>query len=212
MIERYSTKDMNAVWSNRRKLQVWKEVETLVVEAWVEVGVAPADAAVAARNAPEVDEAAWLEREAVTHHDVAAFVDLLAESVGEGGEWIHFGLTSSDVLDTANGVLLKESGTLLLAAVSDLYDTVRSAPLNSVTRRWSDGRTVFGLSRPRSGSNWRIGHLSSNGTMNGSPMRSPVFRLGPYQGPSGPMPTHLRRSKRTSVHTLGLVSNLRAPR
>ncbi|MCZ7531891.1 MAG: adenylosuccinate lyase [Acidimicrobiia bacterium] len=126
MIERYSTKDMNAVWSNRRKLQVWKEVETLVVEAWVEVGVAPADAAVAARNAPEVDEAAWLEREAVTHHDVAAFVDLLAESVGEGGEWIHFGLTSSDVLDTANGVLLKESGTLLLAAVSDLYDTVRS--------------------------------------------------------------------------------------
>lgn len=126
MIDRYSTEQMSAVWSNARKLAAWKEVETLVVEAWVDIGVAPASAAVAARNAPEVDPVAWLEREEATHHDVAAFVDLLAESVSEGAEWIHFGLTSSDVLDTASGVLLKESGELLLTAVSDLYDTVKA--------------------------------------------------------------------------------------
>jgi len=126
MIERYSTQEMNTVWSNQRKLAVWKEVETLVVEAWAEMGVAPVGAAEAVRNAPEVDEAAWLEREAVTHHDVAAFVDLLAESVTEGGEWVHFGLTSSDVLDTANGVLLKEAGALLVSAVADLHHTVKT--------------------------------------------------------------------------------------
>jgi adenylosuccinate lyase len=126
MIDRYSTEQMSAVWSNTRKLAVWKEVETLVVEAWADIGVAPESAAAAARNAPEVDPVAWLEREAVTHHDVAAFVDLLAESVLGGAEWIHFGLTSSDVLDTAGGVLLKESGELLLTAVSDLYDTVKA--------------------------------------------------------------------------------------
>ncbi|MDA2979874.1 MAG: adenylosuccinate lyase [Actinomycetota bacterium] len=125
MIDRYSTEQMSAVWSNARKLAVWKEVETLVVEAWADIGVAPESAATAARNAPEVDPVAWLKREAVTHHDVAAFVDLLAESVIDGAEWVHFGLTSSDVLDTAGGVLLKESGELLLTALSDLYDTVK---------------------------------------------------------------------------------------
>ena len=118
MIERYSTPEMTAVWSEDRKLEVWREVEILVVEAWVQLGVAPRQAAESARRTPEVDAAAWKEREAVTHHDVAAFVDLLAESVGEGGEWIHYGLTSSDVLDTASGVLLRQSGELLLQAVS----------------------------------------------------------------------------------------------
>ncbi|VAV96109.1 Adenylosuccinate lyase @ SAICAR lyase, partial [hydrothermal vent metagenome] len=126
MIERYSTPEMNAVWSETRKLAAWKEVETLVVEAWVELGIAPAEAADAARRAPEVDPAAWKKREAVTHHDVAAFVDLLSTSVDNGSEWIHFGLTSSDVLDTASGVLLKEAGELLLTAVQNLFDTTKA--------------------------------------------------------------------------------------
>ena len=121
MIPRYSTPEMNALWSEEHKLEVWTDVEVLVVEAWAELGVAPPEAAAAARSATAVDIVAWKEREAVTHHDVAAFVDLLAESVGDGGEWIHFGLTSSDVLDTATGVLLRESGELLLSAVADLH-------------------------------------------------------------------------------------------
>jgi adenylosuccinate lyase len=129
VIERYATPEMQAVWSNERKLAVWKEVELLVVEAWADIEVAPQSAVDAARQAPDVNETAWLEREAVTHHDVAAFVDLLSESVGDGGEWIHFGLTSSDVLDTANGVLLKESGLLLLEALGELYSTVKSRAL-----------------------------------------------------------------------------------
>jgi adenylosuccinate lyase len=129
MIERYSTAEMNAVWTEERKLAVWKEVETLVVEAWADIGVAPLAAAEAARRAPEVDPDAWKEQEAVTHHDVAAFVDLLAASVAEGGEWIHFGLTSSDVLDTAGGVLLQESGLLLLTAVADLFSVVKRRAL-----------------------------------------------------------------------------------
>jgi adenylosuccinate lyase len=125
MIERYSTPEMTAVWSDERKLAVWKEVETLVVEAWAELGSAPEEAAEAARMAPEVDRDEWLELEKTTNHDVAAFVDLLAGSVETGGEWIHFGLTSSDVLDTASGVLLKESGELLLEAVAALFETVK---------------------------------------------------------------------------------------
>ena len=126
MIERYSTAAMSAVWSEERKLAVWREVEILVVEAWVELEVAPLEAAVQASSTPEVDAQKWKEREAVTHHDVAAFVDLLAASVQGGGEWIHFGLTSSDVLDTANGVLLAEAGQLLLGALEELFTTVKA--------------------------------------------------------------------------------------
>jgi adenylosuccinate lyase len=125
MIERYSTPEMVELWSEEHKLAVWKEVETLVVEAWVAEGVAPATAATAAREAPEVDPVAWKDRERVTSHDVAAFVDLLAESVGEGGEWIHFGLTSSDVLDTATGFVLGEAGQLLLEALAELHAVVK---------------------------------------------------------------------------------------
>jgi adenylosuccinate lyase len=125
MIDRYARPEMAAIWSEAHKLAVWKEVESLVVEAWVAEGVAPDNAAAAVRRAPEVDPVAWKEREKVTNHDVAAFVDLLAESVDTGGEWVHFGLTSSDVLDTAQGAILKEAADLLLKRMRDFFDVVR---------------------------------------------------------------------------------------
>ncbi|CAN5329465.1 adenylosuccinate lyase [soil metagenome] len=126
MIERYTLPEMAAVWSVAHKLAVWKEVETLVLEAWAEQGVAPGEAAAALRRAPEVDVVAWKQREAETHHDIAAFVDVLAASVDTGGEWVHYGLTSSDVLDTAQGAILAEASDLLLGRVAALFETVRT--------------------------------------------------------------------------------------
>jgi adenylosuccinate lyase len=126
MIERYALPEMTAVWSEANKLAVWKQVEMLVVEAWVELGVATAEAAEAVRAAPEVDPLAWKELERTTNHDLAAFVDLLAESVAVGGEWVHFGLTSSDVVDTANGVFLKEAANLLLRRIEALFDVIKA--------------------------------------------------------------------------------------
>ncbi|HEX9854187.1 MAG TPA: adenylosuccinate lyase [Acidimicrobiia bacterium] len=126
MIPRYSLPEMSAIWSEARKLAVWKEVETLVVEAWVAAGVAPADAALALRAAPEVDPMAWKDREEVTNHDLAAFVDVLSATVADGGEWVHYGLTSSDVLDTAQGAILKEAGDLLTGRVEALLGVVRA--------------------------------------------------------------------------------------
>ena len=121
MIERYCLPEMAAVWSEEHRLAVWQEIEALVVEAWVVAGVAPAAAATAVRAAPEVDRAAWAARERETGHDLAAFVDVLAEAAGPGGEWVHYGLTSSDVLDTALGVLLRDAADLLLARVAELF-------------------------------------------------------------------------------------------
>jgi adenylosuccinate lyase len=126
MIERYSLPEMTAIWSEANKLAVWKEVETLVVEAWADLGAAPIETAAAVRAAPEVAIGAWKDREAVTNHDVAAFVDLLAEAVDVGSEWVHFGLTSSDVVDTANGVFLRDAADLLLQRVVALFEVIKA--------------------------------------------------------------------------------------
>ena len=105
MIERYSTPEMSEIWSDVSKLRRWLEIELLATEAHAELGIVPADDAAACRDrAPVVDErfvAAVLEREAITDHDVAAFVDVVQAAIGDAGKWIHYGLTSSDVGDTA---------------------------------------------------------------------------------------------------------------
>ncbi len=124
MISRYSLPDMAAIWSDHNRLSAWKEVEAAVVNAWARLGVAPEAAAEAAAAAPVPTPEAVAEREAVTDHDMAAFVDLLAASVTTGGEWIHYGLTSSDVLDTAGGVILREAADLLLAGIIELEKVV----------------------------------------------------------------------------------------
>jgi len=152
MIPRYALPEMAALWSDATKLAVWKEVETLVVEAWVDLGVAPAAAATALRGAPAVGEAAWRERELVTNHDVAAFVDVLAASVETGGEWVHYGLTSSDVLDTAQGVVLRDAADLLLRRITALFAVVkrrafehRATPMVGRTHGMWAEPTTFGL-------------------------------------------------------------------
>jgi len=125
MIERYSLPEMAAVWSEEHRLAVWQEIEALVVEAWVAEGVAPAEAAAAVLRAPEVVRAACRAREAETGHDLAAFVDVLAASVGPGGEWVHYGLTSSDVGDTALAVLLRDAGELLVGRTAALFEVLK---------------------------------------------------------------------------------------
>ena len=113
MIPRYTRPEMGALWSDQRKLETWLEVELAVVDALAERGVVPeADAAAVRERASfTVEEVA--ERERVTDHDVAAFVDVVAGSVGEAGRWVHHGLTSSDVLDTALALQLTQAGRML---------------------------------------------------------------------------------------------------
>ena len=125
MIPRYTTPEMDAVWSDAARFGRWLEVELLATEAHAELGVVPAADAEACRaNAPVTDDAfvqRVLEREAITDHDVAAFVDVVQEAVGApAGSWIHYGLTSSDVVDTALCWALRDAADLLLAASDEL--------------------------------------------------------------------------------------------
>ncbi len=114
MIPRYTLPEMAAVWSEEARLGHWLEIEILAVEAWAHLGRVPYEDAVAVRERASFDRQRVAELEGVTRHDVAAFVQDVAASVGDAGRWIHLGLTSSDVLDTALALQLREATDLLL--------------------------------------------------------------------------------------------------
>ena len=130
VIERYTLPEMGAVWAEQRKLEGWKAVEVLALKAWAKLGKVPDSVAeaVAKAECPTPDEVA--AREETTNHDLAAFVDLLgANAGGEAAGWVHYGLTSSDVLDTANGVLLRDASGLLDDVLLGLFTVVRQKAL-----------------------------------------------------------------------------------
>src|ERR671919_128407 len=117
---------MGSIWSEKHKLETWQRVEALALEAWEQLGDVPEGIAGKVAEAPCPTPQEVAERERVTNHDLAAFVDLLGERSGEeAASWVHFGLTSSDVLDTAGGALLRDSADLLVAALARLLETVR---------------------------------------------------------------------------------------
>ena len=124
MIGRYTRPEMGAVWSEQRKLENWLAVELAVTDALAEQGVVPADDAGAIRANAAFTVEAVKEREQVTDHDVAAFVDVVAASVGDAGRWVHHGLTSSDVLDTATGLQIAQAGAILVAGQRAFRDAL----------------------------------------------------------------------------------------
>ncbi len=114
MIDRYTRERIGSVWTQQRKMDTWLEVELAATDAWSADGVVPAEAAAAIRERASFTVDAVAERERETGHDVAAFIDVCAAAVGEEGRWIHYGLTSSDVLDTSLALQLRESNGILL--------------------------------------------------------------------------------------------------
>jgi adenylosuccinate lyase len=118
VIARYSRPDMKRVWSEESRLARLLEVELAALEGWAEIGAVPADAAAEVRERavpPTSERVAEIEER--TQHDLAAFVDAVAEQLGPAGRWLHYGLTSSDVLDTATALQVREAGALLLDGI-----------------------------------------------------------------------------------------------
>jgi adenylosuccinate lyase len=129
LIPRYTRDEIGAVWTDRRKMEGWLAVELAATEAWAAEGVVPAEAAAACRERASFDVEAVAERERTTNHDVAAFVDVVAAQVGDEGRWIHYGLTSSDVLDTALALQIRDAGEILVRGASDYRDALRERAL-----------------------------------------------------------------------------------
>jgi adenylosuccinate lyase len=124
MIGRYTRPEMGAVWTAQRRMDAWLAVELAALDALAAEGRVPADAAAACRERAAFTVEAVDERERATGHDLAAFVDVVASSVGPEGRWIHYGLTSSDILDTALAMQLGEAGALLAAGARDYRDAL----------------------------------------------------------------------------------------
>ena len=125
MIARYSRPAMTGIWSEESKFVRWLEVELAALEGWAEVGAIPAEdvAKIRARaNAPTPERVS--EIEGVTDHETAAFVDAVAEQVGPEGRWFHYGLTSSDVVDTALSLQIQEAGRLILEGIERAFTAV----------------------------------------------------------------------------------------
>jgi adenylosuccinate lyase len=153
VIARYSRPAMAEVWSDESRLARWLEVELAALDAWAQLGHVPVDAARAVREqatAPTPDRLA--ERERLTGHDLAAFVDLVAEPLGPEGRWLHYGLTSSDVVDTGLALQVQAAGTPLLenlerafAAVVERAEEHRSTLMIGRTHGMHAEPTTFGL-------------------------------------------------------------------
>ena len=120
VIPRYSRPEMAAVWTEQAKYQRWLDVEIAACEAWAELGQIPAEAAAKIRRDASFNLDKINEYIAITHHDVTAFLRSVSESLGEEGRYVHFGLTSSDVWDTATALQLRDACDLLLKGVDGL--------------------------------------------------------------------------------------------
>jgi len=140
MIPRYSRPQMAAIWTDEAKYQRWLDVEIAACEAWAELGRIPREAAEKIRRNARFDIDKLNEYMAITHHDVTAFLRSVSESLGEEGRYVHFGMTSSDVWDTATGLQLRDACDLLLQDIDGL-----SAALERQASKYRDtlcvGRT-----------------------------------------------------------------------
>jgi adenylosuccinate lyase len=125
MIERYTLPEMGALWSEQSKFQKWLEVELAVCEVHAEMGTIPPEALEQIKARAKFSVERINEIEKTTNHDVIAFTTNLAENIGEAARFVHYGLTSSDVVDTANALLLRDACDLLLSKVDALMDVLK---------------------------------------------------------------------------------------
>ena len=129
MIDRYSRKVMRDVWTEENKFGAYLEVETLSCEAWSKLGVIPAQDVEKIRANAKFEVSRIREIEEQTRHDVVAFTRAVSESLGEERKWVHYGLTSTDVVDTANGYLLKQANAILRKDLAEFQEVLRRRAL-----------------------------------------------------------------------------------
>lgn len=124
MLERYTRPEMGNIWTDENRYRAWLEVEILATEAWSELGEIPKEDVKKIREKAAFDTARILEIEQETRHDVVAFTRTVSESLGEERKWVHYGLTSTDVVDTAYGYLLKQANDILRKDIQRLTEVI----------------------------------------------------------------------------------------
>ena len=134
MIDRYTRPEMKEIWTDKGKYRRWLQVEVAVCEVQSEQGLIPREAVEVIANRASFDIARIDEIEREVRHDVIAFLTAVGEKIGPESRWVHFGMTSSDVIDTGMALQIRDAGRLLLAGVDRFCDVLRA-------RRTDDVRT-----------------------------------------------------------------------
>ena len=129
MIARYTRPEIGAVWTDERRLERWLDVELAALDGWVTLGVVPADAVAEIRAGARIDVERAKEIERRTNHDVIAFTESIAEQVGPSSRWFHYGLTSSDVVDTGLALQLRDAGAIILKSLDRAIAAVETRAL-----------------------------------------------------------------------------------
>ena len=129
MIERYSSDEMSSIWSEDNKVAKWLDVERAVIEILEKEEITPKGLSKQLKEV-SITHNEVLEREAVTNHDLAAFVDVLQSKIQKDSNWIHYGLTSSDVVDTANALLIKESLNIVVEKIAELVNSLKNKAIS----------------------------------------------------------------------------------
>lgn len=129
MIERYSRKVMRDIWSEQAMYQAWLDVEILIDEAWSKLGEIPPEDVEAIRRNAKFEVSRIHEIEAETKHDVVAFTRCVSESLGEEKKWVHYGVTSTDVVDTANGIRFQKADAILRQDILDFMEILKANAL-----------------------------------------------------------------------------------
>ncbi|GHN48476.1 adenylosuccinate lyase [Lactobacillus delbrueckii] len=129
MIERYTRPEMGAIWTDEKKYECWLAVEIAADEAWSKLGYIPAEDVEKIKQNAKFSVDRINEIEAVTHHDVIAFTRTISESLGPEKKWVHYGLTSTDVVDTAQGYQLKQANDILRKDIQDFIDILAKRAL-----------------------------------------------------------------------------------
>ncbi|BAB04344.1 adenylosuccinate lyase [Halalkalibacterium halodurans] len=129
MIERYTRPEMGAIWTEENRYQAWLEVEIVACEAWAELGEIPKEDVKKIREHASFDVERILEIEQETRHDVVAFTRAVSETLGEERKWVHYGLTSTDVVDTALSYLLKQANEIIEADLVRFLDILKEKAL-----------------------------------------------------------------------------------
>ena len=133
MIERYTRPEMGSIWTEQNRYQAWLEVEIVACEAWAELGIIPKEDVQKIRENAGFDVNRILEIEEETRHDVVAFTRAVSETLGEERKWVHYGLTSTDVVDTALSYLLKQANEILEKDLTNFIEILRNKAIEHKT-------------------------------------------------------------------------------
>jgi adenylosuccinate lyase len=125
MLERYSRPEMRNIWTEENRFQAWLEVEILACEAWAELGIIPKEDVQKIREHAGFNVDRILEIEAETRHDVVAFTRAVSETLGDERKWVHYGLTSTDVVDTALSYLIKQANNILMKDIENFIEILK---------------------------------------------------------------------------------------